>query len=113
MRRLGAKLLRAVLALRCKKIVPLGKSDHAKPGLRHIAPHALLRRVFSAFGLAAALCCVGAVLTRLANSPGHQAQPARNGNDITVLRLSFLTIIIDPGSACSPPLLKSLIMQRA
>jgi hypothetical protein len=86
-----------------RKVFLLSKTDHAEPGFRHITPHVLLRRIFGALGPSAALCGVGAVLVRLIDNPGHQAQPARSGNDSTVFRLSFLTIIINPGSLCSPP----------
>jgi hypothetical protein len=95
-------LVRAAFVLFGSKVFLFGKTDHAEPGFRHITPHALLRRIFGALGPSAALRGVSAVLVRLAYDAGHQAQPGRNGNEGTVLRYSFLTIIIDSGSLCSP-----------
>ena len=97
MGRLRPLLVRAAFVLFGRKVFLLSKTDHAEPGFRHITPHVLLRRIFGALRPSAALCGVGVVLVRLTDNPGHQAQPARNGNDSTVSRLSFLTTIIKPG----------------
>jgi hypothetical protein len=105
-------LVCAAFVLFVRKVFLLGKTDHAEPGFRHITPHVLLRRIFGALSPSAAVSGVGAVLVRL-GEPRHQAQPARNGSDNIVFKLSFLTIIISPGSLCSPPCLRPLIMRRA
>jgi hypothetical protein len=98
MRRLRPPLVRAAFVLFCSKVFLLGKIDHAEPGFRHVTPHVLLRHIFGALGPSAALGGVGAVLVRLTNKPGHQAQPAREGSDRTDFRPSYPTIIIEPGS---------------